>query len=1628
MKNLSAFLVSISLLLCSVAYSQTVCEVLPSFSFDPIPSTVCINEPSFNLTGAPPGGSFSGPGVTGNTFDPSSAGGGTHDIIYSLTTYGMDTSGTYNPVTGSGTSLNLFDDQEFGPISLGFSFDFFGVSYTDVYVSSNGWLSFQQNFTSGCCSGQFLPDNFTPNNLIAFAWDDLYPPGNGTVEYFTTGTAPNRKFVLEFDSIPQCCGSTPIVTMQLILYETTNEIEIHTGSTGPMFNTTMGLENAAGDLAVVVPGRNSEFWSATNDFVRFIPDACVFADTQSITVDTTPAILDLSVPCLHFDTLFVNASQTDTVTIINPGCDTLDVTNISSSLSNYTTNITSFTLPPADTIEVAVTFSPSAVGSFPDSLHFTSNVGTEAICLTGFGTAAPELLLVPESISITLNGCDEIDSTVIAVINVGAADLEFEFDLDPGTPIPAICTPFTNSHCCSMGILNFTFGSINNSSGNGFFSTQDFSDSIFTYLNPASSNNVSVQTGPTYNENVRIWIDWDNDGDFSTGEMVFESLNLKFHSGSIVVPPGAVTNTALRLRVASDYSFSSVPEPCQNVTYGQFEDYTVFIAPGLSLSPVADTVAPGDTTFITAVFDGTGLAAGNYDFAIDLETNDPLAPNDSVPVYLTLNGLPEADVSDLCIAMDTTVQFSTSTDTFLIYNEGCDTLVVSSLTTTLADFDTDTSSLKVPPADSAEVVVFFNPQTPGSFTDTVQILTNDIDTFICLTGFATGAPLVDVTPDSIGVTVPCFDSTTVSLTIENIGLADLTYSISGAGGGQSLTPKVLLLSQSGNPFSVETELINTGKFTGSDIEILQSPSVVTMADLDTFDVVLVWGNNTFNNATNVGDTLKAYVDQGGAVIISTYSLTTNWQLSGGIFDADYCPFLPGATTCVGGAMDMGSISDPTHPVFDSINVAPSYWWNCNYSNPSLNAGAQLLATDNQGNNLIAENSNGKVMGIAIYPGNLSSGNFETSLLFANAIYYAYNPGSAWITVNPGQDTITAGDSTVVTFDINAGTLQAGTYEQDLTISTNDPTKPTVIVPVTLTVSGTAVIEFDSACLEVDSTIELSSSTDTLWIYNTGCDTLIATSITTNTSYFSPNISGGYLVAGDTGYIIISFSPDSVGTFLDTVSFVTNVGDTQVCLTGYGLPRPQADYLPDTLTATINSCCDSVIVPLTIYNVGAGILDWTMARLDHNVDDFDSGISSELWSSTTGIASTACGSVNGDALYFTDNSFRHATTAPMDLGDSGIISFYLKIANGSSSPCESADSGEDVTLEYSSNGGVNWIVLNTYNEANYPSFTFISESVPQFALGPGMMYRWHQASHSGSCCDHWAIDEVTITGYATSGIDSTSGTIGAGDSAIVDITAISCDLLSGVHQFDFILSTNDPLNPVDTIPAFLTVNGTPELGISDSCLTMDTAMQWTDVSDTIWVYNDGCDTLIVTSITNNLSIFEPDTTSFSVPPEDSMMVIVEFSPVAPGSFFDTLTIFSNDIDTTICLFGVGIGAPVIEVSPDSFDLTVPCFDSTTVNLTISNASGIGTLDFEISGDTTEVLALMYGVDNFTEGPNTINAVEQNFDLVNITEINTTDSNTLDSALQTVDVLLIPEREFASTSVFTDFANVLNEFCN
>ncbi len=194
-----------------------------------------------------------------------------------LGAYTQDTtSANFDPdtTTANDTIVNLGDDAVSPFFPIGFPFVFFGDTFNDFRIVSNGFITFDPGSNgSGCCSGQNFPNPALSNAVIALNWEDLDPDnGNdGTISYKTVGTAPFRRLIVKFEDVPYFGGSVGDVTVQAMIYETTNCVEIHTIDVVSDGTQTQGIENLAGDEGYTYPGRNAASWSGQGDYIAFCP-------------------------------------------------------------------------------------------------------------------------------------------------------------------------------------------------------------------------------------------------------------------------------------------------------------------------------------------------------------------------------------------------------------------------------------------------------------------------------------------------------------------------------------------------------------------------------------------------------------------------------------------------------------------------------------------------------------------------------------------------------------------------------------------------------------------------------------------------------------------------------------------------------------------------------------------------------------------------------------------------------------------------------------------------------------------------------------------------------------------------------------------------------------------------------------------------------------------------------------------------------------------------------------------------------------------------------------------------------------------------------------------------------------
>ncbi|GEM_PF-514442 len=215
-------------------------------------------------------------------------------------------------VTGQYGEIN-FDDRFTPAIDIGFPFQFFGNTYTQVTAADNNFISFNMTYAGGNSNWTWAQGlgSGQINNMISLGFMDLlFDPaigGSGTLQYQTFGNPGSRRFVVQYCNVAKyeymgACNAFK-VTNQVILYEGTNIIEFHTQdmpgtptcpttNTGGAPNGVQGVRWVNGTTVneVYTPGRGiNDLWGHTggqNTSRRFTPTTV--AGAPSYTVDSIP--------------------------------------------------------------------------------------------------------------------------------------------------------------------------------------------------------------------------------------------------------------------------------------------------------------------------------------------------------------------------------------------------------------------------------------------------------------------------------------------------------------------------------------------------------------------------------------------------------------------------------------------------------------------------------------------------------------------------------------------------------------------------------------------------------------------------------------------------------------------------------------------------------------------------------------------------------------------------------------------------------------------------------------------------------------------------------------------------------------------------------------------------------------------------------------------------------------------------------------------------------------------------------------------------------------------------------------------------------------------------------------------
>ncbi len=279
-------------------------------------------------------------------------------------------------VTASGTSL---DDNFWGGIPVGFNFNFFGNTVTNVFIGSNGTInlgtvgSTQFTFTGG------FPNTGNPASTVAVVARDLHwgTAGAGKITYWTEGIAPNRRFVVQFLNGNTYSGGGR-QTAEAVFYETLGTIDIRVFEASFANAKYIGLQDATRTIGATAPNCDvtpvvNNYWNGQTAIIdAAAPKAWRFSPPSNY--NTTWYANGVAMPS-------VTANPTATPPVVgytNPGTNVFSIPVAPSSTTTYSityTNQTTGCANPAGSAEVLMTVLGNTI---PAGL--TTNASATTIC------------------------------------------------------------------------------------------------------------------------------------------------------------------------------------------------------------------------------------------------------------------------------------------------------------------------------------------------------------------------------------------------------------------------------------------------------------------------------------------------------------------------------------------------------------------------------------------------------------------------------------------------------------------------------------------------------------------------------------------------------------------------------------------------------------------------------------------------------------------------------------------------------------------------------------------------------------------------------------------------------------------------------------------------------------------------------------------------------------------------------------------------------------------------------------------------------------------------------------------------------------------------------------------------
>lgn len=258
-------------------------------------------------------------------------------------------------------------------------------------------------------------------------------------------------------------------------------------------------------------------------------------------------------------------------------------------------------------------------------------------------------------------------------------------------------------------------------------------------------------------------------------------------------------------------------------------------------------------------------------------------------------------------------------------------------------------------------------------------------------------------------------------------------------------PRVALLAAAATSSSdvrftdPQNRLLATGLFSAVDILNISSPNPLpSLAQLSTYDAVMVWSNQNFTDSTGLGNLLADYTDSGGGVVLAVFATNTtsaNRFITGRFESGGYSVIQPQGGSITANST-LGTIHQPAHPIMLGVSSLNSNT-SSRPSTMTLLAHGVRVVDWADGRPLAAVSTLfPRRVDLGLYPpsSSVSAGFWDQAtdgaVLMANALLYASTGGtgstppfgSGVAAPNPAS----AGGSTTLTVTVIPGTNPAST--------------------------------------------------------------------------------------------------------------------------------------------------------------------------------------------------------------------------------------------------------------------------------------------------------------------------------------------------------------------------------------------------------------------------------------------------------------------------------------------------------------------------------------------------------------------------------------------------------------------------